>query len=239
MSGRRAKARNFNLSSSQWLEWFYERVKVFKACMLPDGVMIFVLTFPRKKGLFDSNLFRLPIILEESLGLYMADVLIWDKLTMPPTNSHKSNTNMWEFCFVVSMNQSWVYHPWYEPYKKSSFQGGKLKPEGQTSIYSYKEGQKNRNPKPMGAVQGNVIRMGSTAAHRPRVGGGAFPQGLAKRFITQYSNKGDLILDPFCGSGTTLVEAIKLERLSIGIDIDNKAVKVSNEWISATLEELA
>lgn len=42
------------------------------------------------------------------------------------------------------------------------------------------------------------------------------PRWLTKR----YSKEGDLILDPFCGSGTTNVEALLLRRHSVGIDVD-------------------
>ena len=45
------------------------------------------------------------------------------------------------------------------------------------------------------------------------------PTGLYKRFITASSNEGDLILDPFCGCGTTLVAAEELNRHWIGIDL--------------------
>ena len=45
------------------------------------------------------------------------------------------------------------------------------------------------------------------------------PQGLLERIITASSNEGDLVLDPFCGCGTTIAAAQKLNRQWIGIDI--------------------
>ncbi|HEC91379.1 MAG TPA: hypothetical protein ENI51_00035 [Candidatus Atribacteria bacterium] len=50
---------------------------------------------------------------------------------------------------------------------------------------------------------------------------------LAKKIICKYSQKGDIILDPFGGCGTTLVEAKLNERNSIGIDISHIAVLIS------------
>jgi SAM-dependent methyltransferase len=47
-----------------------------------------------------------------------------------------------------------------------------------------------------------------------------FNPTIPKNLIEKYSSEGDLILDPFCGSGTTLLEAIKLNRRSIGVDIN-------------------
>lgn len=48
---------------------------------------------------------------------------------------------------------------------------------------------------------------------------GAFPEEIPRRLIRTYSVKGDTILDPFCGTKTTLKVAEKLERKSIGLDI--------------------
>src|SRR5713226_1030886 len=45
--------------------------------------------------------------------------------------------------------------------------------------------------------------------------------------IDQYSKRGDTILDPFCGSGTLLVEALVSGRSAIGVDVDPVAVFIS------------
>lgn len=50
---------------------------------------------------------------------------------------------------------------------------------------------------------------------------------LARALIQEYSNENDIILDPFCGSGTTLVEASLLNRNSIGIDLNPLACLIS------------
>lgn len=52
------------------------------------------------------------------------------------------------------------------------------------------------------------------------------PVALLERIIKASSNKGDIVLDPFCGCGTTLVASQKLERKWIGIDISPTACKV-------------
>ena len=49
-----------------------------------------------------------------------------------------------------------------------------------------------------------------------------FPIEMIERIILMSTNKGDTVLDPYMGSGTTLLAADKLGRNSVGIDIDKK-----------------
>jgi len=50
------------------------------------------------------------------------------------------------------------------------------------------------------------------------------PEALLERIINASSNEGDLVLDPFCGCGTTIAAAQKLKRRWIGIDITHLAI---------------
>ena len=47
--------------------------------------------------------------------------------------------------------------------------------------------------------------------------------------IKVHSNIGDMILDPFCGSGTTIEAAVKHNRNAIGIDISEQAIQITLE----------
>ena len=53
-----------------------------------------------------------------------------------------------------------------------------------------------------------------------------FPTEMIERIIKMSSNQGDKILDPFVGSGTTLLAAENLDRKGIGIDIDKRYVDI-------------
>jgi len=56
-----------------------------------------------------------------------------------------------------------------------------------------------------------------------------FPQELAYRLVRMFSFVGDTVVDPFCGSGTTMVAAMKAGRNSIGIEIDPEYCKMAEE----------
>ena len=60
------------------------------------------------------------------------------------------------------------------------------------------------------------------------------PKSLMRRLILNYSMIGDVILDPFAGSGTTLIEAEKLGRDSIGFEKSNKNISI----IKSRIEEV-
>jgi site-specific DNA-methyltransferase (adenine-specific) len=56
-----------------------------------------------------------------------------------------------------------------------------------------------------------------------------FPEELPYRLIQLYSFKGDIILDPFMGSGTTAIAAIKNDRKFVGYDISKEYIKLANK----------
>ena len=64
-----------------------------------------------------------------------------------------------------------------------------------------------------------------------------FPLALADRVIRLYSDKGDTILDPFIGSGTTALAALKNKRKYIGIDKEKKYTELANQKIKEFLNQ--
>ncbi len=58
------------------------------------------------------------------------------------------------------------------------------------------------------------------------------PLALLERIIKVSSNEGDAVLDPFCGCGTTLIAAHKLNRHWIGIDITREAIESTSKRLA-------
>ncbi len=65
------------------------------------------------------------------------------------------------------------------------------------------------------------------------------PAALLERIIAASSKEGDLVLDPFCGCGTTLHAAAKLNRRWIGIDVTHLAINLIRKRLRGAFPELA
>ena len=65
-----------------------------------------------------------------------------------------------------------------------------------------------------------------------------FPVELPTRLIELYTYKGDVVLDPFMGSGTTAVAALRTQRDYIGFDADQSYVDQANERIAGEMARL-
>ncbi|MCD8222079.1 MAG: site-specific DNA-methyltransferase [Clostridiales bacterium] len=97
-------------------------------------------------------------------------------------------------------------------------------PQAETSQYGNGKGRKDWTPNPLGAKPKDVIEipttcngMGEKTPHPTQK-----PEELLRKIILASSREGDLVLDPFVGSGTTAVCAKQLGREWIGIDNEEK-----------------
>lgn len=64
------------------------------------------------------------------------------------------------------------------------------------------------------------------------------PEALLERVIASFSNEGDTVLDPFCGSGTTLAVAEKLDRKWVGIDASDVAIETSLRRLGTAVSDV-
>jgi site-specific DNA-methyltransferase (adenine-specific) len=70
---------------------------------------------------------------------------------------------------------------------------------------------------------------GASTKHHPA----PFPLELAMRLVRMFSFVGDTVLDPFCGSGTTMVAALRTGRNSIGVEIDPEYCRMTAQYLKA------
>lgn len=78
--------------------------------------------------------------------------------------------------------------------------------------------------------------------HRPEPRGvrkirhpASFPESLVKEFVSFFTKKGELVLDPFVGTGSTLLAALETGRSGIGFEIVRKYSDISKERVKEAL----
>lgn len=65
------------------------------------------------------------------------------------------------------------------------------------------------------------------------------PLHLLERIVSLVTSPGDMVLDPFCGSGTTVVAALLLQRSGVGIDISKDAVELTRNRIDSPIKSVS
>lgn len=81
-----------------------------------------------------------------------------------------------------------------------------------------------------------IDKRDNSGAHSGDYHGNFVPQ-IPRQLFTRYTKKGDWILDPFMGSGTSLIEAQRMGRNSIGIELSEEVAKEAAKRISTEKNE--
>ena len=76
----------------------------------------------------------------------------------------------------------------------------------------------------------NVLHLAAECGNKKH--SAVFPESLPEWFIRLFTKTGDVVIDPFMGSGTTIVAARKLERRAFGIDIHADNISLAEQRIS-------
>ncbi len=167
--------------------------------------------------------------------------VIWFKTNAPPESTDKRLSRKHEHFFFMTKDKKDYYFDLdsiREPHKESSkkrVKGGyksdkskyhKINIQRDKQEYddidkAIKEG-KISNLHKMGKNPGDVFQLGVSASHIDH--GATYNTKLVNKPILAGCPKGGIVLDPFCGSGITLLEAYKNERKFIGIDGNEKYV---------------
>jgi DNA modification methylase len=201
--------------------------------MKPGGVMVWVVGDSLVGGSVTWNSFRQALYFRE-IGFSVHQVLIYEKTghPFPPSNRYYQQT---EYMFVLSkgspksvnlLRQKTTYN------NKRKLKALTRQVDGSLERMKYKIGNDDR-------VRDNVWRFKtggglSSTDNYGHLHPAIFPEALARDHILSWSNPGDLVLDCFAGSGTTLKMAKMLSREYIGIEISPEYVSIIEKRLLAT-----
>ena len=193
------------------------------------GVLVWVVG-DRINGGRSLTSFRQAIYFQE-IGFSAHDVMIYQKKNTPFMRSN-AYTNAYEMMFVLSKGKPKTFNALKVPTQRHGMEmltHNKL-PDG---INKKKLGELKKE-KTRTNIWAYAVGLGGTTRDRiafqhPAV----FPEKLAKDHIESWSNPGDLVLDPMCGSGTTGKMALSNDREFIGIDISAEYIEIARERLTS------
>ena len=216
------------------IHWLSEKVK-------QGGVVVWVVGDAVVHGSETGSSFYQALYFIKS-GWLLHDTMIYEKnsSSFPASPNGKRYSQMFEYMFVFSNGappksvnlicdkpNNWAGHtPWGK--KTYRHRNG-----------SMIEKDKKQNPVPKFSPRGNIWKYntGYLQSTKDKVAynhPATMPEKLAVDLVRSFSNKGDLVLDPFCGAGTTLKAAKMLGRDFIGIDISEEYIDICVERLRNT-----
>ena len=219
----------------EYVDWFVPYTKELLRVLTSNGS--FVLNIKERAASGERQTYVLEIILEmKRQGWYWIEEYIWYKKNCYPGKWSNRFRDAWERCLHFAKNKRFQMH-----------QDAVMQPVGDwaaTRLKNLSETDKRRDESKVGSGFGknisnwldrervypsNVLHMATETGNRGH--SASFPIGLPTWFINLFSEKGDVVLDPFMGSGTTAIAAMRLGRHWMGAEISAEFFDVATQAI--------
>ena len=196
----------------------------------PGGVLVWVVGDQTKNGTESGTSFRQALYFKEC-GFNLHDTMIYQKANYIPL-THNRYEQSFEYMFVLSKGKPKTFNPIMVPCKNS----GKIESYGSKRRKQLDKNQAMRAPEGIfykatkaEKIHPNIFTYtcGAGRSGHPAV----FPEQLAADHIISWSNPGDLVFDPFMGSGTTAKMAMLAGRDYLGFEISEEYCNIATERI--------
>lgn len=206
-----------------------------KRVLKPGGVIVWVVADATKDGSETGSSMEQALHFKR-LGLNLHDTMIWENANPAPQAQHPRYQPCWEFMYVLCKG----YPPkTWNPIKEAAIAAGEDRggTNGQRNQDdTYRHADKKRWVTQDTRLRKNIWPMtnGRSLGHPA-----PFPDALARDHIATWSNPGDLVLDPFSGSGTTAKAAKTLGRPFIGLEVNPEYCRIAEQRIAQEVLALA
>lgn len=214
--------RHYNNTLGEWNHEVFMTIATELARVIkPGGVIVWNVADKVENGSLTCTSMKQALFFRD-LGLNLNENIIWQKLNPMPVVRTTRHTPCYENMFVFSKGKPKTFNPVMRPCKSAGKKydstakviGGE---KGRKRLtYNVNKEMVDYNIWGMAVAQNKYVytnKEGKEIKH-PAV----FPIELPLRHIQTWTNEGDVVLDPFAGSGTTLLAAKQLKRKYIGIE---------------------
>ena len=214
--------------------WSFDKFKVLVRqmwrVMRDGGVIVWNVNDQTVDGGKTGNSFRQALQFIDT-GFLLNDTMIWRKKNPMPQVRQPRYAACFEYMFVFSKGRPKTFNP----IMRTTSCGG----QEYHSTCKNMGGENGRTQKDFvinkESVDYNIweIAVSQNNTNHPAV----FPIEIPLRHIRSWTNKGDLVCDPFSGSGTTALAAIQLERDFVGCEINKEYYAEAQSRIDAELQK--
>jgi len=211
------------ISPEEYVEWFLPISEQLLRVLKPTGT--FVLNIKELTANGERHTYVIELILEmKKQGWLWTEEFIWHKKNSYPGKWPNRFRDAWERLLQFNKNR-----------KFNMFQDRVMVQVGdwaKNRLRNLSETDKKRDNSKVGSGFGknisnwidrnmvypdNVLHLATECGNKNH--SAAFPDALPEWFIKLFTNPGDVVMDPFMGSGTTVVVAKRMDRSAIGIEI--------------------
>ena len=235
-----------SVPADQYLDWVRPIGAELFRVLKPDGSFVLNIKEPVVDGQRHPFVLKLILALIEEQGWRWVDEYVWLKNNARPGDFGPRFRDAWERLLHFAkapdlyMDKDAVRVPAaagsvrkgkLERANKEARGGGKRRYTRTASGLETELGIEYRDGK---CYPDNVLRV-NVESWPKTTHAAVFPIQIPDFFIRLLSRPGDLILDPFCGSGTTLEAAFHASRSGLGIDVDPEAVAFARERVGMFL----
>lgn len=206
-----------------YVNWFMPIAQEMYRVLKGDGSLIINIKEKVVDGERHTYVLELIIAMKE-MGWLWTDEYIWHKKNAFPGKWNNRFRDAWERCLHFTKNKKFNMYQEAVMIPMGDWKDKRLKNLCKNDINRDKTNgvgntlttkQSNWVGREM-CYPSNVLYMSTSSTNRNHPA--TFPHELPEWFIKLFSKEGDVVLDPFLGSGTTAQVSIKLKRLAIGIE---------------------
>ena len=223
--------KSYNGNNETWGETVWKAIiKELYRVTAEGGVVVWVVNDATIKGSETGTSFKQALRFKE-VGFNLHDTMIWHKANAFNFGSNLCYRQEFEYMFVFTKDRV----------KTTNFICDvPAKTAGQVAKGARKHADGSRDEVPVFVVsefrkRGNVWSM--PTSNKSNGHPATFPEQLAEDHILSWSNKGDIVFDPFMGSGTTAIACINTNRNYIGFELDEEYCELSNNRIKEFISE--
>lgn len=217
--------RDYNGYTFNYKEMAKELYRITK----DGGVVVWVVGDKTNKGSETGTSFKQALYFKE-VGFNLHDTMIYAKSKIVPTDPKCNRYYQgFEYMFVFSKGKPKTCNYIRVPSKHAGKKTVSINRKEDGSLRSDRVDKQKGRTVAKTKIKSNIWEYASQSVKGHPA---PFPEELAKDHIVSWSNEGDIVFDPMCGSGTTCKMAALNNRNYIGIDISQEYVNIANERLN-------